>query len=224
MLKLSAIDAPCLEMGHQLRVLLIQRVERADRRVDGAQQVLQCGRLLFGSLCGGQFGLGPRCCLAGISQLQPGIIQDLVIGLECIGIQKAPGLEVTQRSLLFVQAVQRLGDRVDILQQAFERSLLLFKTFAALLRRLSASAEYAVKVIGFTYGSRRGFTEFIQFIAGRFQIGYVSTQCDRGDLVTHQAVSLCITLRASLSMIRISAMQAAASSTPCNSNTQGSTL
>ena len=61
-------------------------------------------------------------------------------------IQKAFGLEVTQRGLLLVQQVQRLVYRIDILKQAFQRSLLLLDAFAALLCRLSTSAENAVKV------------------------------------------------------------------------------
>ena len=45
--------------------------------------------------------------------------------LKIIGIQKAFGLEVTQRGLLFVQPVQRLVYRIDILKQAFARAAIL---------------------------------------------------------------------------------------------------
>ena len=188
-------------MGHQLRMLLIQRVERADRRVDGAQQVLQRGGLLLGGLGGGQFGLGPRCCFAGIRQLKPGVVQNFVVSLKGISIQKAFGLKVTQRGLLFVQPVQRFVYWIDILQQPFERVLLLLESFTALLRRFSASAKHAIQIICFIYSTGRRLAEFIQFVAGCFQVRNIGPQSNRGDLVCHYFVSLCITLRASLSII-----------------------
>ncbi len=40
MFELGAVNAPRFEVCHQLRMLLVQRVECTDCRVDGTQQVL----------------------------------------------------------------------------------------------------------------------------------------------------------------------------------------